>query len=414
MGRIASTWDGAALSKKSRDINYWLRIIFVIVLGMLAARWLSGFDWWREVTYRTYGILLRASQSPPRFVQNTALVLIDDDDYWTADSEWERRTPLRRDTLAKLIAQVAKASPSAIAIDIDLRAQRPDGRVLTHSRYDDETKVLFDTIVEVSKKTPIVLPRTVSLDERSSEPVLDADLFDSILGGKVGAGFTRLPADVRNLALSTAVGKRRVDSLAAAAARFVTRESIEAADERDGDDLPFSMFLDPRLFAKRTASARDVLAGKPQALAKLLGKAVVIGGAWHREAYGRGEVVDRHLTPVGMMPGAMIHANYIEALLGQRSFRPAYHWVHYVIDVLVGIALAAIFVAARGAWTIVYLAVLGVIVALLSVIAFQNLGTFFDGVPALILLGAHAAFETVSEWKEAYDEHRHCVREAEA
>ncbi|HEX6096720.1 MAG TPA: CHASE2 domain-containing protein [Thermoanaerobaculia bacterium] len=404
---LNATWDARAFQSKVRDRSYWLRVLLLIVLGMVVARWLETLDWWRAATYRTYGALLRISQSPPEYPSWTAVVLIDDEDYWRG--AWARRSPIKRSTLATLIEQINRASPRVIAIDIDLRAHVPDGSILTHPDYDRETKYLFGVIARVAQTTPIVLPKTVGFDERARSFVVDADLFDQVpLGQKVAAGYTRVPADLRNLALPTTVNGQRIKSLAAAAAAFVEPESVAVAQRRGGDELPFSMFLPEAAYARVTVRARDVLAGDAAALRALQHRVVVVGGQWHREAYGRGPLVDHHLTPVGLLPGAIIHANYIEALLAQRSFSPSFHWVHYGLDVLVGVALAVIFVAVRGPWKVLYIVVLALVVAVISVAAFQNLGTFFDGVPALVLLGCHAAVETMTEWKRAYDEHEHC------
>jgi CHASE2 domain-containing sensor protein len=403
--RLSSTWDADALRKK--PAVYWLRIMLLILLGMLAARWLARFDWWRIASYGTYGLLLRASQSAPTHPSWTAVVLIDDEDYWLG--EWARRTPLKRVMLANLIRRIHAASPQVIAVDVDLRAQHPRGDVRTHGDYDLETRELFHTIRDVSRTTPIVLPKTIGYDAEVQRFVIDADLFDGVdLGPNVAAGYTRLPGDVRNLALTADVNGRKVDSFAVAVARFVDAKAVNTAQNRGRETLPFSMFLNPRLYQDATVSARDVLNGKGPAVRKLKNKVVVIGGKWHRDAYRRGEITDRHLTPVGHVPGALVHANYIEALLSQRTFSPTYQWVHVGFEFVIGFVLAAIFVAARGRWKIVYIIVTGLFVALMSLSAWQNLGTFFDVVPALVLLAGHALFETVMEWKEGHDQHERC------
>ena len=404
---LIDTWNGSALRLKVADLGYWLRITLLIVLGMLAARLLNDAQWWRRARYEMYGLLLRMSQSPPTYPSWTAVVMIDDEDYWKG--EWARRTPLKRDTLAKLLRQISAASPWVIAVDLDLRSHTPDGRVRTHSDYVPETRILLDAIREASEKTKIVLPKTIGFDRLKRAYVIDADLFDGIdLGPNVRVGYTRVPADLRNLALPTEVDGRKVDSFAAAAAAFVEPRSVRAAQDKGGEDPPFSMFLRADAFEGVVIPAGQVLSGDPAALSKLKNKVVIVGGRWHRLAFNRGDRVDQHLTPVGTLSGAVVHANYIEALLAQRSFSPSFHWIHVVFEVLVGFTLAAIFAAARGAWKAAYIAVLGVLVAIVSVAAFQNLGVFFDGVPAIILLGGHAAVETVSEWKAAHDAHEQC------
>lgn len=133
--KFASTWNGRALREK--PVSYWGRIVFLILLGMLLARWLANFEWWRKASYSTYGMLLKVSQSAPTHPSWTAIVLIDDTDYWRG--AWARRTPLKRTLLAELIRRIHEASPRVIALDVDLRAQVPDGSYRLHRDYASET-----------------------------------------------------------------------------------------------------------------------------------------------------------------------------------------------------------------------------------------------------------------------------------
>jgi CHASE2 domain-containing sensor protein len=132
----------------------------------------------------------------------------------------------------------------------------------------------------------------------------------------------------------------------------------------------------------------------------LWNRAVIIGGNWHRQAFGRGELVDAHVTLVGLLPGALLHANYVETILEGRARRPIAHWLEVSVEVLFAALLAIILVAGVRQWKFVLLAACGVLSLALPIVFWQNFGAFADGVPLVVLLGSHAAIEQVFHWRD--------------
>ena len=130
-------------------------------------------------------------------------------------------------------------------------------------------------------------------------------------------------------------------------------------------------------------------------------KIVIIGGAWHTRAYGRGSLVDTYYTPAGDMIGATIHANYVEALLAGKVYRPLAGWVATIIEGVLVLLVAFVFAAEdRPRPKSLLLALLVLACALVSYVAFTNFGVFFDFLIPLLAVAFHAGLEQVLEWRD--------------
>src|SRR5262249_28501672 len=118
-------------------------------------------------------------------------------------------------------------------------------------------------------------------------------------------------------------------------------------------------------------------------------KVVLIGGAWHRLGYERGAVIDSYQSPAGFIPGVLIHANYVEAVLDRRVVLPLPWWLMLPAEALLAFSLAYLLSVKLGLWvkSCSVLAVLALpIVA--SYVAVQNFGVYFDVfILDLLLLG---------------------------
>jgi hypothetical protein len=242
--------------------------------------------------------------------------------------------------------------------------------------------------------------------------VVDADLFDTIKfdpDAKVAFGYTRLPHDLRQVALNAASVGINLDSFATAISR-VDPVATKLLLKRSSTELPYlRSFLSRESFASQCVSAGKVIAGDASALSALASKIVIIGGDWHRDAWNRGEPIDEHVTPQGLMPGALIHANYIEAVISEQMTDSSGESLHIVIELLVGFSLATIFACAVGYSKFFYLGILVLVIGAVSFVAWSNIGMFVDAAPPLILLSGHAAADKVIDWKRKADLHdREC------
>jgi CHASE2 domain-containing sensor protein len=117
--------------------------------------------------------------------------------------------------------------------------------------------------------------------------------------------------------------------------------------------------------------------------------------------FGRGEIIDSHLTPVGKIGGAYVHANYVEALLAKQTLSPWEDLPSMAFEFFVSLSLAVVFGLRLGAAPRLIL-IFGMVafVVLVAVFLWQNMGSFFDFfIPVLLLVG-HAVFEQVRDWRE--------------
>src|SRR5439155_19524188 len=101
---------------------------------------------------------------------NTVVVTIGDEEYW--NGELERRVPVKRDYLAKLVQALDKLNPAVIALDFDLRGE--PGR---STNYAEETEKLVAALKAAAENSHVVAAETIWLDEKNND-VLEPDVID--------------------------------------------------------------------------------------------------------------------------------------------------------------------------------------------------------------------------------------------
>lgn len=404
---------------RGKGINYWLVVAFLIPIGMLIGDAISERRMFIGPRYLLYSMLQNASVNSPTYFNRTALVVIGDDEFWKG--ELARRTPLKRRYLVQLLEKLnsAKAKPAVIAIDIDFRSQTRDKSVVEHSDYHDETQALLQTINTVSRDTPVVLPRTL-FSQTAEEPtvllereryVKEPSIYDDFPFDRkrVTEGYVSLPYDIRQVPLNLSLEDGSpFDSFAAAIARILDQQAVDDAQAKGA--LAYGTFIAKTDPPPVTAAA--LLKFSPEEVnSHFFGKAVLIGGAWHEHAFGRGNQVDSHLTPVGDIGGVLLHANYVDALVNHRTFKPLGKKLTVAIELFLSVCIAVIFAWNLGPWKkLIAALLLSVALIIITLIFWQNLGLFFDFSIPLILLGGHTVVERILEWR---DEARKCRQHAE-
>ncbi len=390
---------------REKGLHYWLTVILLLVAGTWVGDWLGEQNLWINLRYRIYPAfqVLAPEDDYPR---RTALVVIDDDDYWKGEPAG--RVPLKRDYLARLIRALDAAEPRVIALDIDLRSPIPQEGTDELPDYRAETEELLATIKDVSHRRPVVLTSFLAREEDGY--ALAPNVYDhyDFAGGRVLRGFTTLPRDLRQVALYASLkGGGRTDSFAAAAVRPLDERALGHAGSEG--ELPYGTYYHTKDFPRR--SARQILQGDPAALKEELSdKVVLVGGGWHKSFYrgegsGDEDSVDLYFTPAGNIHGVYIHANYVEALLNHRVRKPLWGGVATLIDVLCSVIMAIIFALEMPLWAkLVRVLGLCLLLIVLSYFLWQNLGFFFDFFIPVVLLGAHALLE---EWRESTSEVHH-------
>jgi len=379
---------------RKKGVLYWLTVLVLIGLGVWLGRWLENQEFAIDVRYKCFHAL-GATSYRKAFIQRTVVVLIGDEEYWKG--ELARRIPTKRDYLAKLIRHLDMADPAVIALDFDLRSQSPDGSYLLHSDYEAETKQLLDAVKEVSRNRWVVLPKTIRLSEKGYET--ESDIYDGydFEGGKVRNGYISLPFDIRKVPLKqTMRNGSTVESFAEAIVRVTNEQALLPVQGLEV--LPYGNYLASDAFTK--ISPTDVLNKTPESFAKLRHNIVIIGAGWSSKAYGRGSRVDIYPTPVGPLQGALIHANFVEALLDNRTSKPLGETILKIIEIIATFCVAVVFVLiSRPLGKLIGIILLVVGLVAFSYFSWLNLGLFYDFFIPVLLVSFHAAYEQIHEWQ---------------
>jgi CHASE2 domain-containing sensor protein len=392
---------------KSKPIRYWVLVVALVAGGIWASDWIDEKYPSLELRYDAYQALQR---TVPREVRahRVTLVAIGDEEFWKG--ELDRRIPIKRDYLARLVRSLGAANPSAIGLDYTLRSPVADGSLVESPAYVGETNQLIAAVEEVSQRIPVVLPTTLDeedYDERDGSYPLESTIFGGhrFSSPNVRFGYTNLFYDKRRVPVAWRVrgvkGLYPSFSLALALAddrrvRFPTDEAVQ--DKR----VVSGHFMEAREIP--TVTAGEVLHRPDGPWREMVRSRIAMIGSFCRsDAFRRGRLVDGFLTPVGRVPGLIVHANYVEAWVDTRVIPMFPGWLSHVLEAAISLTVSVLFVS-RIRWpgqafcwlAVVLLAVIG------SVFALLNFGAFFDPYLPVLLVAAHSGIEKVLEWRSHY------------
>lgn len=389
----------------------WLSAITLIILGIFGAERLEERHALLDLSYKAYAVnqYVTAKLKGDLWDHNTVVVLIGDEEFWKGD--YARRTPINHQELAELIRVLDGFGPKVIALDFDFASPTPDGSIVQHKEYIEETKILANTIHEIttrpdiSNRRTVVLPRTLGWDAESffTEP----DVYDEFSSeiARARFGYILLLHDHRRVPLSIRLKDgSRLDSFSEAIVRAF--DLTGRALQIDTEDEPIVFgggFLYEHQFDHYYAN--DIIEADDNSRAalaqKLGGRIVVIGAGWSRDGYNRGNRVDLLSTPVGTIPAVFMHANWVESMLASRTAKPLGNWPRRLLEFLVGIAAYLFFT--RHIWWPAKLLIYAVCILIfwlgIAYLSFQNLNVFLDPVTPSLMAFAKAAYEQIHHWK---------------
>jgi CHASE2 domain-containing sensor protein len=375
---------------------YWTKVAMLIGVGIFAGEWLTEQEYWIDQRYKIYQFLQNRLPRKPH-PQRTVLVLIGDEEYWKG--ELGGRVPIKRDYLAKMVQALDSANPAVIAFDFDLRSPSPDGDPVEDPAYKDETQKFLEAVKAASRNRKIVLPKTIGYDDQQSY-VSESDIYNGydFEGGDVLFGYIALPPDTRQVPLLSLPVKNGppIDSFSQAIVRADNEAILQGREE---DTLPYGSYMHREAFT--IVSANRILSREPQALRAVAHKVVIVGGHWHDRGYGRGDWIDDYPSPIGQAPGILLHANYVEAVLDSRTYRPWRGWILKLIEVLQSLMVAIPFaLETRFLLKVLSVVLVSSLLVFFSLLSLMVFGLFFDFFMPVVLVFAHGLYEQIREWKE--------------
>ncbi|MEA2935543.1 MAG: hypothetical protein QOD74_2189 [Variibacter sp.] len=410
---------------RNKGLRYWITALIVFILGIVLTPYIYDNVQFKGTTFHEARALLfqklMSLGAPPPTPQFVRAVLVEDDDYW--GPALAGRVPIKRDYLADLVTKLKESGARSIALDFDLRL--PDPNVMDVAEdYRGETDCLIcaiQTAASAGKK--IILSTPISFI--GGTYTRDPDVYQAygLCGGRnalraeplrcnrdrpppcqrdeealqryVSCGYIALPTEPLEIpGRLPSSDPEPLDSFSYLIARANT-PSLTALESAREQDARYTTFISREQFRKAGAliSASELRSGSMQGDA-LRDKDVIVGAHWSRTAIGRGGIVDMHRTVVGEVPGAVLHANFAEAMLGGRTFPKVSKSLLHVIELAFGLVAMIALALMRSV-----LGKLAVFVALLAALlllqwtALRFLAIFFDALVPLCGLALHSIYE---------------------
>lgn len=381
---IAIRWKLVWGRVSSAGWTHWLGVLAALLLGLLASHRLQREPSWQQVRYFGHRLTERLP-SDPLTASRTIVVMIDDEEY---QSQLNGTSPIDRGYLAGLVDEIRGKEPydhlpQVIALDVALT------KPTMGDPFRDKTLKLYQAIARVPRTTKVVL--TYRVTGGPERYMREAGLLDGIRN--VFFGCVTLTRDKTRLGLTVPLDDgTEHDTFATAIARAVDPAAVSARENKAREGALVTSFLARQ--AIPVVRAADIRERKPDVLASLAHKVVIVGGNWKESATGK--ITDIHDTPFGGdWSGAILNASYVESLLAPNATKkPMSGRFDMVMEVLATIAVSVLFVVVLPGvlrFITLLLVALGVITA--SVIIFQNFGGFFDCSVVLVFLGIHALLE---------------------
>ena len=321
----------------------------------------------------------------------------------------------QRARIARLLQAVAAANPAVIVLDkfFDPASCRGD------EAGKKETQELIRVIADVSARVPVIVGEDVHSPGWNLFPESSMLRF----------GIVNLDNDTRRAPLRWALGERYAELTAKtergstlafqAAKQFDTRileKNEQVRDLAERAENAYISFLKvdqfPHFYAGEILCQKPAgdIAGDCAELSKRnidltrfrprdLGHQIVVIGE-------RVPVGDNHNSVIGPVPGFYLQANYIEAILDERLFQPAYPVFNYLSGFLIFAAFELILVENHGrpgrAAFQVLLLLLGIVALLyLAVVHFgYYLNPATVGLLAILINLAHMLFAGLDRAKE--------------
>lgn len=351
-------------------LRHWLIALAVLVGSVVATPYLDDM---LGLQHARWWLFQRLSEATPHLLEPrwTNIVLIGDTEHYNPPLNGE--SPTNRAYLGTLIANLAARHVPVIALDFDLhlsgshaKGTRGDYGELD-PRIEAQTRALMRAIVVAAEDDHrIVLANTVWYGRTRGYSLMpsayqlygictkvDDDGHWSNPGARdfpisphaaqnISCGHINFADDMRLLPPRLALDEGgSIDGFSFAIASALRPRMVAR--------IPYSRsyvnFIEPDTMVaqKIIVPAGWIYANDPRARDYLNPGAVIIGAQWRTIDIGRGDFVDSLDTPIGPLTGALVHANYAEAILDSRTYHIFPTWIPRILEILLGILSAVVF-----------------------------------------------------------------------
>lgn len=406
---------GAVLKHVTRPIvrkgwRHWARFVVLLVIGVYLGHELSESNRFTDWRYLLYQKQMRLQRRGPIYPRYTALVLLGDDDFY--GEEYQTRAPLKRDKLAALLDRLNQAGVNTVAFDVFLDSPRPEKPDYEFPDYRAEDEAFFAAIKRMCDAGRHVVLITDYIGDYSDpketryEP---PSIYMSYLSSLpcVIRGHNETPNDLRKIpGMIQLRDGSYLDSFALAMTKINDPIAYESLVKDEDRGYRFAQYLTPEDFSTRNGR-QFIFSGVEleqmsvnQLRQALADKTVIVGGHWHDIAYNLGDYVDMRNSPGGVEPGAMLHANFVEAMRDPTStFTPISDRTAEIIEWMIALALAllgAMEIHVGWKWLAF---ILSCLFSILLTYVLQNLGLFLDFIIPFLVLVLHIFIEEILEMR---------------
>jgi serine/threonine protein kinase len=334
----------ASLPSRLRPfLNVRTAIVLLVVLAWAAQyrRIESSVPWLLDQELNFYHAFSRIGLGV-KPASRVLIVAIDDSTFWSPPLSGA--VPTNRRYLGEL-AKIA-ADGGALVVGIDFRLNSTSASPGDDDSRKADNEYLLESIWSLANRgVPVVLTCWLTNNGKGEwrrQPLIFAD---SALPGEARVGHLNIPLDPRNIPLRM-LGWEWDDSVQKNFNSFAMQivnayDDVQHTTPRMVDNAVINAAMAEGQFVSggfrqssvfHTISARDLSDHRPGMPQCCVGQIVLIGGTWHEGASEAGRLIESFPSPVGMVPGIYMHANYVEALIEGR-YKPAVpEWLAVVLD----------------------------------------------------------------------------------
>ena len=403
--------------------KHWLRFAALLAVGSWIGHVLSESNRFTAWRYWLYAKQVAFQRHGPVYPRHTALVLLDDEDYWSLD--YQARSRYKRDKLAALLDRLNAAGVNTVAFDVFLDSPFPDKPAYDFPDYVAEDAIFFDAIRRMCAAGRHVVLATEYFGQEPGQatvpPLKQApSLYEPLLPSLpcVSSGHIDVPDDLRKIpGIVTMADGHSIDSMSLAITKLSDPIAYEMLVSDADRGFRFGRYLSPEDFRTRNGhqfifNGRQIQTMELNQLRQALAdRIVIVGGHYHSGAYMTGEFIDMFNSPSGIEPGAMLHANYVEAMRDPNStFTPISDHVAEVIEWTLALILA--FISAlevHVGWKWLGFVTSFVASMVLTYVLLQNLGLFLDFFIPIVMIVAHTMVEEILDTRHELKHTRHLL-----